>query len=216
MSGKEAPLVTFLLQGLIIGFSINAPIGPIGIFCIRRTLADGLFAGLLAGFGAAVADGIFGTIAALTVHQVAKAIERVNFSLSLVGGILLLAFAVWILLRPPTNLPAGNDPTDSRASVVVAVKAFFAGLGFTIINPLTILLFIAIFAGIDPHATLASMLSIVLGLFLSAWVCWTILALLMHFVRMHLGKSLLTLVNVLSAVAVAGYGIWAIIAAFHH
>ena len=211
-------MITSLLQGLAIGFSINAPIGPIGVFCIRRTIADGLTAGLLAGLGAAVADGIFGTISALAVHRVASILHhnQAQFYLALIGGLLLLVFAVWTLLRPPAGLPHDPQNKNRRESIKVAVASFFMSLGFTIINPLTILLFAAIFAGINPRATLATLLWIVLGMFISAWVCWTILAFLIHFVRLHLDKSMMAVVNALSAAAFAGYGIWAIVSAFHH
>lgn len=209
-------MITSLLQGLAIGFSVNAPIGPIGVFCIRRTIADGLVAGLLAGLGAAVADGIFGIISALAVHRVASILHHAQFYLALIGGLLLLVFAVWTLLRPPAGVPQNAQTKNRRQSIKTAIISFFMSLGFTIINPLTILLFAAIFTGIDPRATLATMLWIVLGMFISAVVCWTVLVFLTHFVRLRLNKSMMTAVNALSAAAFAGYGIWAIVSAFYH
>ncbi|WP_144033987.1 hypothetical protein SPSIL_025870 [Sporomusa silvacetica DSM 10669] len=60
----------FLIKGIILGFSIAAPIGPIGMLCIRRTLANGMGNGFMAGLGAATADAIYGSIAALGISVV--------------------------------------------------------------------------------------------------------------------------------------------------
>jgi threonine/homoserine/homoserine lactone efflux protein len=208
-------LFTALLQGLVIGFSVNAPIGPVGVFCIRRTLVDGLTAGLMAGLGAAAADGIFGTISALAIHKVSLALHHNEFWMAIVGGLLLLLFAVWTLMRPPSILPTSQNGKSRRESFGIAAKSFFMALGFTLINPLTILIFAAVFAGIDPRATLTSMLSIVLGMFISALICWTILAFLAYFVRLRISKSAMTIINRLSAAAFAAFGLWAIMSAFH-
>lgn len=209
-------MIKSLLQGLVIGFSVNAPIGPIGVFCMRRTLVDGLSAGIWAGFGAAAADGIFGTISALGVHQISVWLSYARFWLSLGGGILLLAFAIWVFFRPPVAMQINGNLPPAAERRGVGIKSFFLALGFTIINPLTILLFAAIFAGIDPRASLASLLSIVLGMFISALICWTVLALLTHYVRLRLGSRMMTAVNWLSAAAFVGFGLWAILSAFRH
>ena len=208
-------MINSLIQGFVIGFSFNAPIGPIGVFCIRRTLADGLLAGLWAGFGAATADGILGTISAVGVHQISVWLSFARFWLSIGGGVLLLGFAVWIVLRPSVGLPMQNHLEHAKSRRSVGIKSFFLTLGFTIINPLSILLFVAIFAGIDPAAPLTSLLNIVLGMFISALICWTVLALLTHYVRLRLGSRMMTAVNWLSAAAFVGFGVWAILSGFH-
>ena len=118
-------MINSLIQGLVIGFSVNAPIGPIGVFCIRRTLADGLLAGLWAGLGAATADGIFGTISALGVHQISVWLSFARFWLSIGGGVLLLGFAVWIFLRPPVGLPMQNHVEHVKSRRSVGIKSFF-------------------------------------------------------------------------------------------
>ncbi len=200
----------------MIGFSVNAPIGPIGVFCIRRTLADGLWGGLFAGFGAAAADGIFGLFSAATIHGVSLWLGYARFWMAIVGGSMLLAFAVYTFMRPPVEIhtpeASATLPSHSRQRI----RSFFLALGFTIINPLTILLFAAIFAGIDPAASPRTLLLIVLGLFLSALICWTVLALLTNFIRLRLGKSMMTVINRISAAAFAAYGVWAIASAFMH
>ena len=69
---------SFFLRGLIIGFSIAAPVGPIGALCIRRTLAHGRLIGFASGLGAACADGTYGAIAAFGLTVISGAARRLG------------------------------------------------------------------------------------------------------------------------------------------
>ena len=68
--------ISFFLKGLVIGFSIAAPVGPIGVLCIRRTIAQGRTAGIISGLGAATADAIYGCIAALGLTFISSLLIR--------------------------------------------------------------------------------------------------------------------------------------------
>ncbi len=81
--------ISFFLQGLIIGFSIAAPVGPIGILCIRRTLANGKAYGLISGLGAATADAIYGSIAGFGLIFISSILIRQQEWLRLIGGLFL-------------------------------------------------------------------------------------------------------------------------------
>ena len=76
----------FFLRGMIIGFSIAAPVGPIGILCIRRTLAEGPTSGLVSGLGAATADAIYGFIAGFGLTVISNLLIRQQIWLRLLGG----------------------------------------------------------------------------------------------------------------------------------
>ena len=91
-----------ILKGLVLGFSIAAPVGPIGVLCIRRTLANGFRSGLVSGLGAATADAIYGTIAAAGLTLVADFLVRQQLWLGLLGGGL-------------PCLPRHQDPADSSS-----------------------------------------------------------------------------------------------------
>src|SRR5438477_13103318 len=80
----------FLLKGLVIGFSIAAPVGPIGVLCIRRTLADGRLAGLMTGLGAACADAVYGAIAAFGLTWLTQALIGQQRWIRGIGGAVLL------------------------------------------------------------------------------------------------------------------------------
>src|SRR4051812_43650135 len=79
----------FFIKGLILGFAIAAPVGPIGVLCIRRSLADGQSSGLATGLGAATADAAYGCMAAFGLTAVSTFLVNQRFWLGLVGGIFL-------------------------------------------------------------------------------------------------------------------------------
>ncbi|HET9250557.1 MAG TPA: LysE family transporter, partial [Candidatus Eisenbacteria bacterium] len=82
--------VALVVRGVVIGFSIAAPVGPIGILCIRRTLADGRLSGLFTGLGAAAADAVYGAIAALGLTALTDALVGGRAWIRLIGGAFLL------------------------------------------------------------------------------------------------------------------------------
>ena len=85
-SERERVEPIFFLKGLIIGFAKAVPIGPLGIMCVRKTLAEGRSRGLIIGLGAATADSLYGAIAAFGLTFVSDAIASQQFWLRLVGG----------------------------------------------------------------------------------------------------------------------------------
>src|SRR5262245_14708867 len=131
-------LGTFL-RGLVIGFSIAAPVGPIGVLCIRRTLADGRVTGLAVGLGAAAADAVYGAVAGFGLTAVSALLVSQQGTMRLVGGLFLCYLGARTLLA---------RPADHAAPVGGAGRlgAFLATFGLTLANPATILSFVAVFA----------------------------------------------------------------------
>ena len=112
-----------LYRGLVLGLMISAPVGPIGLLCIRRTIQKGLMVGFATGFGAAFADTIFGAVAALGVAAILDFMRHYDIFIRMLGGALLLfgAYHTWrdkpkppsdpIELSEPIEL---SDPSDPR------------------------------------------------------------------------------------------------------
>ncbi|MCA1718767.1 MAG: LysE family transporter [Actinobacteria bacterium] len=99
--------VGLFLEGMIIGFAIAAPVGPIGVLCIRRTLAEGRISGLVSGLGAATADAVYGSVAALGLTFITEFLVGGEAWLRLVGGVFLLflgSAAWWLVLSGATGL----------------------------------------------------------------------------------------------------------------
>ncbi len=161
----QEPLST-LLTGLIIGFSVAAPVGPIGVLCIRRTLADGRVVGFVSGLGAATADAAYGCVAAFGLTWVSDLLVEQQAWLRLVGGVFLLYLGIKAFLEKPAEREAGAA-RGSRPSMSVA-GAYASTLGLTLTNPTTILSFAAIFVGlglVDASEGYLSAVVLVVGVF---------------------------------------------------
>ena len=128
-------------KGLAVGFAIAAPVGPVGILCIQRSLTKGVLYGLVSGMGAACADAVFGAIAAFGVSFIAEFLARELFWFQLGGACLLLALGCHGLLskgRPPgAALEASDLAHDSLTTFLL-----------TITNPITIFSLTAVFAAV--------------------------------------------------------------------
>lgn len=162
----------FLAKGLVIGFAIAAPVGPIGVLCIRRTFADGQAAGLATGLGAATADALYGAVAAFGLTAISGFLLDYQSGLRLVGGLFLCALGVKTFLARPAATPPrmrGRGLAEAYATTVVLTAA----------NPATILSFIAVFAGAGLgqwEQGPAAAASLVAGVFLGSAAWWLILS----------------------------------------
>ncbi|HET6893510.1 MAG TPA: LysE family transporter, partial [Pyrinomonadaceae bacterium] len=100
---------SYIIKGLVIGLSVAAPVGPIGVLCIRRTLADGLSAGVISGAGAATADTVYGCIAGFGITFIASFFVGEQFWLRLFGGIFLLCLGMRTFHAKPANGATSGD-----------------------------------------------------------------------------------------------------------
>ena len=199
--------ISYLLRGLIIGFSIAAPVGPIGVLCIRRTLAEGRASGLVSGLGAASADAIYGIIAGFGLVSISYFLVEQQTWLRLIGGLFLCYLGIKTML----SRPAENEASVQRTGLAGAYASTFF---LTLTNPLTILSFAAIFAGmglasIDGNYWSAGIL--VLGVFMGSALWWFILVGGVGFFREKFNPSMLRWVNIISGVIITTFGLWALL-----
>jgi threonine/homoserine/homoserine lactone efflux protein len=202
--------LSYLIKGLLIGFSIAAPVGPIGVLCIRRTLASGRTTGLLSGIGAATADALYGSIAAFGLTAISSFLLQQQVALRLVGGAFLFYLGIRAVLSRPTNLA---DSTYSNGLFTAYASTFF----LTLTNPLTILSFAAIFAGLGLVSSAHSYPTaglMVLGVFLGSCAWWVILSWLSSRLKSRLNQTGLAWVNRISGCILLGFGIAVIIGLF--
>ncbi len=195
------------LRGLIIGFSIAAPVGPIGVLCIRRTLAEGRLTGFLSGMGAASADMFYGAVAAFGLTAIQNVLLGQSGWLRIVGGMFLLYLGVKTFFSKPSE----GSLKSSRGGLFGAYLSTFL---LTITNPLTILSFLAIFAGLqlaETNGDYASATLMVLGVFLGSAAWWLALSMGVSLLREKFTPALLTWVNRLAGVIIFGFGLAALI-----
>jgi threonine/homoserine/homoserine lactone efflux protein len=191
-----------VLRGLVLGFSIAAPVGPIGVLCIQRTLTRGLLYGLAAGLGAATADAIYGGVAGFGLTLVSDFFVSQGFWLRLLGGLFLCYLGLKTLCAAPSTSAA-----EAGGSGVLGVYA--ATLLLTLTNPMTILSFAAIFAGLgvdnlDSHIGAALL---VLGVFIGSALWWLLLSGGVSLLRERIKPDLLRWVNRLSGGVIVGFGV---------
>lgn len=202
-----------LLKGIAIGFAVAAPVGPIGLLCMRRTLWSGRLAGFTAGLGAALADTVFGFVAAFGLTLVGDFLTANARWFALGGGIFLIyvGIAEW---RSKASDPKLSQPPTAASLVGGCVSTFF----LTIANPITILSFAAIFAGlgIEGHRVTADgnaldyalMAQLIGGVFLGSAGWWLLLSGGVDVIRHRLNATTLKLLNRISGTALLLFGLY--------
>jgi len=197
--------VGVFVRGVALGFSIAAPVGPIGLLVIRRSLADGRAAGLATGLGAAAADAVFGAIAGLGLTAVTALVAGGSFWLRLVGGLFLCALGV----RAARARPAEEADAGGRAS---HVRAFASTFALTLTNPMTIMSFAAIIASVGVGASGPAAVAVfVAAVFAGSALWWLLLSAGVGMFRSRVAPRALRWVNVASGLLLAGFGIVAVI-----
>jgi threonine/homoserine/homoserine lactone efflux protein len=190
--------ISFFLKGLIIGFSIAAPVGPIGVLCIQRTLVQGRVFGLVSGLGAATADGIYGLIAGFGLTVISNFLIGQQFWLRLVGGLFLCYLGV-------KTLTSKAYETSAKAQGKNLLSAYSSVFLLTLTNPMTILSFAAIFVGLgvaDHQNNSVTAFILVLGVFLGSALWWLILSSCVSFFKHRISKKSLTTINRFSGVII--------------
>jgi len=200
--------IAFFFRGWLLGFAIAAPVGPIGVLCIRRTLSDGRLVGFLSGLGAASADMLYGAVAAFGLTAIQSLLVAQQSWLQLVGGLFLLYLGLRTFFTRPADHATDEGPTQGRLS------AFLTSLGLTLTNPATILSFTIIFAGFRLGSASGSFLAaalLVLGVFLGSASWWLVLSASVGFFRQRFNSSWMLWVNRIAGVIILGFGIAAIL-----
>jgi threonine/homoserine/homoserine lactone efflux protein len=200
--GDSPCLITFSLfvRSLTIGLSIAAPVGPIGVLCIRRTLAHGRWTGVFSGMGAATADAVYGCIAAFGLTLVSDLLLSGADVLRLVGGVFLGYLGVRTLLARPAEEEAAVQESP-RAGLAGAYASTFA---LTLTNPMTILAFVGIFAGLgaDAAGDYGGAVIMVLGVFAGSALWWLLLSGGVSLLRDRFDAHLMLWVNRLSGAVI--------------
>jgi threonine/homoserine/homoserine lactone efflux protein len=198
---------SFLPRGLLLGFTIAATVGPISLLTIRRTLAHGRVYGLASGLGVALADSTYAAIAAFGLTAIASVLVGGRMLLGLVGG----AFLVLLGIRTMRSRPTEVAVVAERPGLVAAFGSIF---GLTMTNPMTILSFAGLFAGLGLTGTGgADAALLVLGVFLGSTSWWVILTAVVASLRTRVTLGALTWVNRISGAAILAFGVVAIVGA---
>ncbi len=199
----------FTLKGLAIGFSIAAPVGPIGLLCIRRSLTDGRRVGLAIGLGAATADAAYGCVAGFGLTAVSGFLVGQRFWLGLLGGL----FLCYLGTRTFFTKAAQNEATLGANQVL---PAYFSTLLLTLTNPMTIVSFLAVFAGLGLGASsdCRAAGALVVGVFFGSALWWLLLSSAVAFFRSRVNSGWMTAINKMSGLVIFAFGLYSVGAAW--
>jgi threonine/homoserine/homoserine lactone efflux protein len=199
-------MTLFLLKGLLIGFSIAAPVGPVGLLCIHRTLARGCLAGLVTGLGAASADMLYGCIAGFGLVSLSSLLLEWQDTLRLVGGIFLCCWGLRLSLSKRCELPADRVGTGLP-------EAYASTFVLTLTNPMTILAFAGILSGLGVVGEdLMGAVTVILGIFLGSLLWWLCLVWSIGSLRWRLTAAIRLRLNCISGILLGGLGLMAVVA----
>jgi len=194
-----------IVKGFAIGFAVAAPVGPVGLLCIRRSILDGRLAGFITGLGAATADAVFGLIAALGLTTVTAFLNHHQTGFQFAGGLCLLVIGVaTIRSRPPVREHGSVHAPNLPA-------AYASTIAITLTNPMTIAGFIGIFTGfgVGLGTTGAAQVSwLVLGVFLGSAFWWLLLSGCAEWFGKKIPDGGLHAINLGAGLAITSFGVW--------
>jgi len=193
--------ITLFLRGLLVGLAIAIPIGPIGVLCIQRTLADGVARGMVTGFGSTTAHGIYAAIAGFGFAVVSDTLTGGQVALRLLGS----GYLAYLALRIARSEPS-IQATSGRGRGLLAT--YFSSLLVDITSPGTLILFAAIFAGLGAGSATGKedgVLFLVLGVLIGSGLWWVVLSNGVNLLRNRLNQRWLRWVNRLSGLVLLGF-----------
>jgi threonine/homoserine/homoserine lactone efflux protein len=190
------------IRGLAAGLIIAAPVGPVNVLCIQRTMEKGWKSGILSGLGAACADTLYGAIAGFGISLVIQFLIREEFWIRLIGGILLTGIGVVYYCKPPRSLHAGEVGSSTNSD-------FVSTLLLTVTNPTTALSFLAVLAtlGLGRQRPLWQTSFLVVGIFCGSMTWWTILASAVNLLRSRITDRTMHWMNRVAGIAIGGFGL---------
>lgn len=194
------------LKGIAMGLSIAAPVGPIGLLCIRRALSNGRLSGLVTGLGAATADAIYGCVAGFGLTAVSRLFIEHRLALGAIGGAFLCYLGIKIFFSPVT---AETARTDSRANLW---SDFLSTVFLTLTNPMTILTFAAIFAGfgVGVGTSYRETSIFVVGVFAGSALWWIFLSSLVTLFKKHVTPAWMLGINRVSGAVIVAFGLYSL------
>jgi threonine/homoserine/homoserine lactone efflux protein len=200
-----------IIGGAIIGVLVAAPIGPVNLICIQRTLAYGSLNGFFSGLGGAVGDCVFAAVSAFGLTAISRLIEGYSMTLKIVGGIILLGYGIHNFYAKVTD-PRSGCPDETKTAGDATLFAAIAGtFALTITNPATLIGFAALFAGFGAiageDATFADAAAVVLGVFMGSTLWWFAITTLTGTFHRHIDAGAMRTINHVSGAIVVAFGL---------
>lgn len=206
--------IIYLFKGMLVGLMVSVPLGPMGVLIIQKTLHKGALSGFVAGMGAASADFFYALVAAFGLGFVINTVQAHELLLQIIGGIFLIVIGLKIYFdNPIRQIRQRRSGVSKKGLVGDYVSLFF----LTASNPITVVVFMAVFAGMsvfDDSSSWIGELLVVIGVLLGGGVWWYILSTLVNIFRKKFRLRVLATINRVSGMIIAILGALVILAAF--
>ena len=203
----------YIFRGMLIGLMVSVPLGPMGVLIIQKTLQKGALAGFISGLGAAFADLFYATVAVFGLGFVVNLIQSHELLLQILGGIVLIIIGLIIYFRNPLKQIRMRKRVSKKGLLGDFATLFF----LTVSNPVTIVVFMALFAGASVFGDAPSFkieLFVLAGILLGGSLWWYTLSTLINIFRKKFRLRVLITINRISGILITILGGLVILAAF--
>ncbi len=211
-----------LIQGIVFGFFLALPVGPVGVLCVQRTLSQGRMHGLISGLGAAFGDALYGAVAAFGISAVEDWITGHQGGLRLVGGVVLLLLAlrtVAAMVRAHPVTDGTDEKIQRRIETHSLVKDFLSTLMLAITNPITFVAFAGLLATLgftEAGRSIGNASILVAGVFAGSALWWIALSATANAFRPFVDGSYQIWMDRIVALVLAGFGTYALLTSFFY
>ncbi|OQY05752.1 MAG: hypothetical protein B6I20_00555 [Bacteroidetes bacterium 4572_117] len=201
-------IIEYITKGIIVGIAVTAPVGPLGVLCIQRTINRGVFSGLVTGFASALADIMYAIIAGFGVSVIADFLDANQVMIRIIGGIIVVVLGIRIYLSNPAK-QYRRQKTQKRTYISDLISGFL----ITITNPVVIVVFGAVFAslGLDKVESGKSVIITIVGVFAGAIGWWLFLTTFVNIFRAKINFRKLWWINKITGSFVTIFGLGIII-----
>lgn len=199
-------MVQAFVKGLVFGITMAAIPGPIFFLIIQRTLSQGFLLGLACGLGAVTADTVYALVAAIGLTFVMELLLGYQAYLAILGGLFLIYLGIKTFFN--SIKPHSTNIHDNQI-----ITAWFTTFLLTLANPVTILSYCIIFAGLGMNSqsyNVSVALSLVGGVIIGASSVVLLLVSFLHYYRKQLSPVTITRINKVAAIILVGFGLAAL------
>ena len=207
--------ILYLFKGVLVGLMVSIPLGPMGVLIIQKTLHKGALSGFIAGMGAASADLFYAAVAAFGLGFVINIVQAHELLLQIIGGIFLIVIGLKIYFDNPIRQI--RQRRQGRVSKTGLLGDYLSLFFLTVSNPITVVVFMAVFAGMSVFGESSSLLGevlVVAGVLLGGGVWWYTLSTLVNIFRKKFRLRVLITINRVSGMVITVLGALVILSAF--
>ena len=195
-----------IIMGLIIGVLIAAPVGPVNILCIQRTLQSGFWGGVAAGLGAVLGDGILAAAAAFGIQAVSGLFQTHQMQIQLIGSLILVIFGTRLFFKRPVIFQSVDDNAKLTKNAGAIPQSFF----LTVTNPGAFFGIFAMFGALGSwfgHFSSVNAFFLVMAVMIGSTAWWFGLSWFITIIRHHLNEKRLSLINQFAAGILVCFGL---------